>query len=481
MPADGGAPAKPAWVARGESLHQLYENTWWRVDPARLVMKDMALRTHNPDDHAHDELQDHHTRQLLDRLPRAFFFNGVTGEVLAEPPPGARLVAEGGGGSGGVWSVDGDSEDSVHGEIRNFPAPPPSAFPEMQGGKVQWNGGKFWKVGDALSNTQWTDNSKALRLLFAGGASGAVAKTCVAPLERIKMLLQVHGMSTAAKTDGAAAASPGIGGMARKVLMVDGPGGFWRGNFANVVRIVPTKGVLFFCNDYYRELFGVDPKKHDPWRLVGCGAAAGMTSTLVTYPLDLVRSRLMMMSASVAAAAAAESGGAAAAAPSISSSSVVAATEYTGIADCFRKTYRAEGIRGLYGGLGPTLCGIIPYAGVSFSSFDLLKGHMPKNEEGRTPTQYKLAAGACAGFLSQSVSYPVDTVRRRMQLQGSIGATRLYANAFACSASVWKHEGPRAFYRGLSANLLRAAPNTAIQFTAYDTLTTLLKLKNKKR
>ena len=54
-----------------------------------------------------------------------------------------------------------------------------------------WNGGKFWKVKDAV---QWTDSSKAFRTLAAGGIAGAVSKTCVAPLERIKLLLQVHGM-----------------------------------------------------------------------------------------------------------------------------------------------------------------------------------------------------------------------------------------------------------------------------------------------
>ena len=159
---------------------------------------------------------------------------------------------------------------------------------------------------------------------------------------------------------------------------------------------------------------------------------------------------------------------------------------YTGIGDCFAKTFRAEGVRGFYGGLGPTLCGIVPYAGVSFASFDFFKKYMPKDEEGHTPTKYKLACGAGAGFISQTVSYPVDTVRRRMQLQGiSAGggggaATRLYSNSMVCAASVFRNEGFAGFYRGLSANLLRAAPNTAIQFTAYEQLCHLLDIRNRK-
>jgi hypothetical protein len=318
-----------------------------------------------------------------------------------------------------------------------------------------WNGGKFWKVKDAV---QWTDSSKAFRTLAAGGIAGAVSKTCVAPLERIKLLLQVHGMHAKPGTP-----SPGILGVTRRILMEDGPVGFFRGNTANVARIIPTKGVLFACNDYYRSLFKVSPTDPEPTRLVACGSAAGITATLATYPLDLVRSRLMM-------------GGGAPGEVMV----------YTGIVDCFAKTFRAEGVRGFYGGLGPTLCGIVPYAGVSFASFDLLKKYMPKDDEGHTPTQYKLLCGASAGFISQTVSYPVDTVRRRMQLQGSsaVGggaAARLYSSSLACAASVFRNEGYAGFYRGLSANLLRAAPNTAIQFTAYEKLCDLLDIRNQKK
>ena len=327
-----------------------------------------------------------------------------------------------------------------------------------------WNGGKFWKVKDAI---QWTDESKAFRTLAAGGLAGSVSKTCVAPLERIKLLLQVDGMYAKPGTP-----PPGILGVTKRILMEDGPIGFFRGNTANVARIIPTKGILFVCNDYYRTVFGVTTVDPEPLRLVASGSAAGMTSTLCTYPLDLVRSRLMMSGTGP--------GG-------------VCSPLFTGIGDCFAKTFRSEGVSGFYGGLGPTLCGIIPYAGISFASFDLLKKYMPKDELGHTPTIFKLICGAIAGFISQTVSYPMDTVRRRMQLQGTyrfsnshsdVGNTRhtkLYSSSIACFSSVFRKEGFAAFYRGLSANLLRAAPNTAIQFTAYEKLCGLLDVRNQKK
>ena len=425
----------------------------------------------------------------------------------AAPHPAAR-----GGGDGGVaaavaagvwWSIgpgDGDGDGSMqriyfHGTtgalrrsmpsvagdmviVRNAPPALYTAVSALAGGTTAkdnggatfparnanhdrtsppsvWNGGKFWKVKDAV---QWTDSSKAFRTLAAGGMAGAISKTCVAPLERIKLLLQIHGMTFKRGTS-----SPGILGVTKRILMEDGPIGFFRGNTANVARIIPTKGVLFMCNDYYRALFNVSPTSPEPTRLVMCGSAAGITATLCTYPLDLVRSRLMM------------------------GASASGEVLYTGIGDCFAKTFRAEGVRGFYGGLGPTLLGIVPYAGVSFASFDLLKTYMPKDDEGHTPTKYKLVCGASAGFISQTVSYPVDTVRRRMQLQGSrvgVGHTdagRLYSSSLACAASVLRNEGFAGFYRGLSANLLRAAPNTAIQFTAYGQLCHLLGIQDQKK
>ena len=106
-----------------------------------------------------------------------------------------------------------------------------------------------------------------------------------------------------------------------------------------------------------------------------------------------------------------------------------------------------------------------------------MKKYMPKDEYGQTKTYYKLLCGAIAGFVSQTVSYPVDTVRRRLQLQGSVVGEKMYSSAFDCIRQIYKSEGMFAFYRGLTTNLMRAAPNTAIQFTAYEQFCKWLNLK----
>ena len=361
--------------------------------------------------------------QATTNQDKVFYLNGKTGSITYDPSPAAAMSAK------------------------------PLSIPMLQESisileGLEKGSRKFWKTND--------EETKGFRMLLAGGTAGAVAKTCVAPLERIKMLLQVHGMTMTSANK--KAPSPGIIKVGRDVLMTDGPVGFWKGNIANVIRIIPTKGVLFACNDKYRTLFQVNPQNPDVLRLVASGAAAGMTSTLLTYPLDLVRSRLMMM----------HSGGGGGG----------GSQQYTGIIDCFSKTIRHEGVRGLYGGLGPTLVGIVPYAGVSFAAFDTMKQYMPKDEQGKIKTQWKLLCGAIAGFVSQTVSYPVDTIRRRLQLQGGLGRSeKLYKNAWSCAYSIFQKEGISAFYHGLTTNLMRAAPNTAIQFTAYEQFCKFLGLK----
>lgn len=177
-----------------------------------------------------------------------------------------------------------------------------------------------------------TSPYNAVALLFSGGAAGAVAKTFVAPFERAKLLLQVEGMRPEILSG---RRSTGLLGTLARIFRNDGITGYWKGNFANIVRIFPNKAILFFSNDVFKSWIKRSNQQDLTalQRLVA-GSMSGVTCVVATYPLDLVQTRL-----------AGQDGG-----------KVI----YKGIIDCFRQTLRAEGPIGLYAGMGPTIAGIIP-------------------------------------------------------------------------------------------------------------------------
>lgn len=344
----------------------------------------------------------------------------------------------------------------------------------------------------------------ALRQLGAGGVAGAVAKTTVAPFERVKLLCQIAGLQNVMAARGssaavaatsvragaaeAAAPIPGVFRTFRRVYVNDGIAGFWRGNLANVIRIIPNKATLFFCNDTYKGWFkdrdGNLVRARDP--LAG-GRAAPLTPVPTAVPGPppprgghvrrqlrarhlpagphscAGRRRSPPMARPAAHRAPATAG-------SRLASQEGSARQYEGIVDCFRQIVRRDGMRGLYHGMGPTLAGIIPYMGLNFTIYPLLKKEAAKLQGGEVGIVSGLACGAVSGVVSQSLSFPIDTVRRRMQLQGAYTqpGERLYRHSVHCFTAVIRQEGAVALYRGLAANLLRAAPNVAVQFTAYE-------------
>lgn len=180
-----------------------------------------------------------------------------------------------------------------------------------------------------------------------GGVSAAVSKTIVAPIERVKLLLQVQDANKQIAVENR---YNGIGDCFSRVYREQGFGSFWRGNLANVIRYFPTQALNFACKDFYKKtLCPYNPKK-EPFKffLGNCasGGAAGATSLTVVYPLDFARTRL---------AADVGSGG---------------ERQFNGLVDCLKKVATSDGAAGLYRGFGISVVGIIGYRASYFGMFD---------------------------------------------------------------------------------------------------------------
>lgn len=141
----------------------------------------------------------------------------------------------------------------------------------------------------------------------------------------------------------------------------------------------------------------------------------------------------------------------------------------------FTTMYRTEGVASLFKGLGPTLAGVAPYAALNFACYDLVKKQYYNMSGDKQSSVSNLVLGGISGTVAASACYPLDTVRRRMQMKG-----KTYDNMFHALRTIGATEGIRGFYRGWVVNTLKVAPMSAIRFVSYEALKQLLGVKKSK-
>ncbi|RZC34430.1 ADP,ATP carrier protein [Asbolus verrucosus] len=294
-----------------------------------------------------------------------------------------------------------------------------------------------------------TDPMSFAKDFLAGGISAAVSKTAVAPIERVKLLLQVQASSTQIAAD---KQYKGIIDCLIRIPKEQGFLSFWRGNLANVIRYFPTQALNFAFKDVYKQMFlgGVD-KNTQFWRYfagnLASGGAAGATSLCFVYPLDYARTRL---GADVGKGK--------------------GERQYSGLLDCIKKTVKSDGPVGLYRGFFVSVQGIIIYRASYFGFFDTAKGMLPDPKN--TPFIISFAIAQVVTTVSGITSYPFDTVRRRMMMQSG-RVDKMYKNTLDCWIKIAKNEGGTAFFKGAFSNILRGTGG-ALVLVLYDELKALL-------
>lgn len=293
--------------------------------------------------------------------------------------------------------------------------------------------------------------------LLAGGVAGMCSKTVVAPLDRIKILLQAqnphhtnHGFLT------------GL----RHVYKHESFLAFYKGNGAQMVRIFPYAATQFTAFEIYKKyLSRVINSKSNLDKFLA-GSLAGVTAVCITYPLDTIRARLAYQ--------------------------ITGEHIYAGIVHVAQSIFQQEGgIKAIYRGFLPTVIGMVPYAGLSFYCFETLKflciKHLPYYTANSSPSNTgslvlnvpsKLICGAFAGAIAQSFSYPFDVTRRRMQLAMMNPKTYKYGLSMSKTMlTVYKENGLiQGLYRGMSINYIRAVPMVSISFCTYELMKQILQL-----
>jgi len=293
--------------------------------------------------------------------------------------------------------------------------------------------------------------SDFLKSFAAGGISGAVAKTCTAPIERVKLIIQTQDANPRI-ISGEIPRYTGIGNCFSRVASEQGIGAFWRGNFVNILRYFPTQAFNFAFKDSIKAMF---PKpKTGAMKFatnVAAGGLAGAGSLTIIYPLDYARTRL-----------ASDVGG--------------GKRQFNGLADCLKKTATGPGgFMALYGGYGVSVVGIVPFRGAYFGVNDTLAEMNPyQKRSDAIGLLSKFGQAQTAAICAAYVSYPFDTIRRRLQMQSEKPKDKwLYSGTMDCFNKVMKNEGFQALFKGAGANALRTV-GSALVLVGYGELMTLM-------
>ncbi|KAL2339915.1 hypothetical protein Fmac_007855 [Flemingia macrophylla] len=374
-------------------------------------------------------------RRQRPKVPAAFF--------LSVTLPAAKLVAEPNLRNGEHVSDKEIASDGV-----------------LQQTKVRVRG------GNAVNTTKH---------LWAGAIAAMVSRTCVAPLERLKLEYIVRGEKR------------NILELISKIAASQGLRGFWKGNLVNVLRTAPFKAVNFCAYDTYRKQllrFSGNKETTNFERFIA-GAAAGITATIICLPLDTgLNSNLLVICVQHLSGRQA----------SIRTKLVAPGGEALGgVIGAFQYMIRTEGFFSLYKGLVPSIISMAPSGAVFYGVYDILKSaylHSPEGKK-RIQNMHKqgkelsafdqlelgpvrtLLYGAIAGACAEAATYPFEVVRRQLQLQ--VQATKL--SSLATLVKIVEHGGVPALYAGLVPSLLQVLPSASISYFVYEFMKIVLKVE----
>ncbi|KAK2762784.1 hypothetical protein FQN54_000958 [Arachnomyces sp. PD_36] len=295
------------------------------------------------------------------------------------------------------------------------------------------------------ANTRNQIAQPVVAAFIAGGVAGAVSRTIVSPLERLKILFQIQSV-------GREEYKMSIWKALVKMGKEEGWRGFLRGNGTNCIRIIPYSAVQFGSYNFYKKFAEPTPGSDlTPVRRLLCGGLAGITSVTFTYPLDIVRTRLSIQSASFAAL------------------SKESRTKLPGMYETMVRMYKTEGgFLALYRGIIPTVAGVAPYVGLNFMTYESVRKYLtPDGDKNPSPFR-KLLAGAISGAVAQTCTYPFDVLRRRFQINSMSGMGYQYSSIWQAVRMIVAQEGIRGMYKGIVPNLLKVAPSMASSWLSFE-------------
>lgn len=253
-----------------------------------------------------------------------------------------------------------------------------------------------------------------------GFIAGSISKTLVSPLDVLKTLIQVspERRSTAS--------------VVKSLWEEDGVKGFWRGNLAGVAKLLPQATIKYFLFEELKKRSERNDEPISDGKRALIGATASVASQLLTYPFDVIRTRM-----------------------------IVNPSQYKGIFQSIFKITNDEGYFGLYSGVS-TIIGSVPY---ELSQYYINKMITQHNETDTSNPLKQVLTGATSCLFSQTIAYPFDIVRKRLMLNDP-----KYHGMINTFKVIIKEEGISGLYKGIGLNLVKIVPYAVAQYALIDEL-----------
>ncbi|XP_029648341.1 kidney mitochondrial carrier protein 1 isoform X1 [Octopus sinensis] len=241
----------------------------------------------------------------------------------------------------------------------------------------------------------------------------------------------------------------------------------YRGMFHAFVRIFREEGLLAFYSGIgpailrqatygtikigiyqsMKRMFVSNPMDETLATNVFCGVVAGIVSSSIANPTDVLKVRMQAKTESL----------------------------QTSMFQSFIQIYKKEGVRGLWRGVVPTAQRAAIVAGVELPVYDITKKHILKSESMEDHAGTHFVASFTAGLAGAITSNPIDVVKTRLMNQRVLKTTNgtasaIYTSSLDCIIQTARTEGLMAFYKGFIPTWIRLGPWNIIFFLTFEKL-----------
>ncbi|KAI0034842.1 mitochondrial carrier domain-containing protein [Vararia minispora EC-137] len=282
--------------------------------------------------------------------------------------------------------------------------------------------------------------------IVAGGMAGAAEALCCQPLDTIKVRMQLSrsGNAPGTKPRGFLA----TGGM---IVRRETPLALYKGLGAVLAGIVPKMAIRFASFETYRGwLADKSTGKTSTGNIFIAGLGAGTTeAVLVVNPMEVVKIRLQAQMHSLA--------------------DPMETPQYRNAAHAVYTIVREEGFGVLYRGVSLTALRQATNQGANFTAYQEIKKLALKLQDlPELPSYQHMLIGLISGAMGPFSNAPIDTIKTRLQKASFEPGTSALSRISSIAGDMWRREGFRSFYKGITPRVLRVAPGQAIVFAVYE-------------